>query len=540
MPFSALPHQSKLFLDYLRDPVSLKRYYPNAVASFLDISSFVPQVLTNYKSDRNRLCDALVEINSNAGACDKTFDNITILSEADTVAVVTGQQAGLFSGPLYTVYKALSAIKISAELNAAGIKAVPVFWVATEDHDLDEISQTHFIDNAGGLTESRYRPESYAKYSPVGNIVIDSAITNTIDHLFDALPATEFSGSIRDSLKECWSPGSRIGDAFSKNLASILGRFGIIIIDPMHPGIKSLASPIYVDAIEKSAEVVSHIRKKGSELKTDGYHVQVLVEEDYFPLFRIDDEGRRVALRKVVDGVYRSREENKEFSIVELASIARDEPARFSPGVMLRPVVQDYLLPTVCYFGGAAEIAYFAQNSAAYRVLDRPVTPIMHRQSLTVVEAKHRRALDKFGLGFTDLFDGSDRIVERVGAKQLSPGISADLDSVEESIGGALDRLDQDLSQIDRTLSDSLAKRRKKIMHHIAALQKSAARAQARKDATIERQIKAALDTLLPNGELQERILNVHSFINKYGEYFIDMLYDAVDLNDQAHRIIEL
>jgi bacillithiol biosynthesis cysteine-adding enzyme BshC len=308
----------------------------------------------------------------------------------------------------------------------------------------------------------------------------------------------------------------------------------------MHPGIKSLASPIYVDAIEKSAEVVSHIRKKGSELKTDGYHVQVLVEEDYFPLFRIDDEGRRVALRKVVDGVYRSREENKEFSIVELASIARDEPARFSPGVMLRPVVQDYLLPTVCYFGGAAEIAYFAQNSAAYRVLDRPVTPIMHRQSLTVVEAKHRRALDKFGLGFTDLFDGSDRIVERVGAKQLSPGISADLDSVEESIGGALDRLDQDLSQIDRTLSDSLAKRRKKIMHHIAALQKSAARAQARKDATIERQIKAALDTLLPNGELQERILNVHSFINKYGEYFIDMLYDAVDLNDQAHRIIEL
>ena len=149
MPFSVIPHQSKLFLDYLGDPLSLKRYYPNAVASCTEISKFVHEVLTNYKTDRDELCDALTEINSQISTGEKTLENIQLLRGSETVAVVTGQQAGLFTGPLYTIYKALSAIKMAEEMNAQGFKAVPVFWIATEDHDFDEVSQTFFIGNTG-------------------------------------------------------------------------------------------------------------------------------------------------------------------------------------------------------------------------------------------------------------------------------------------------------------------------------------------------------------------------------------------------------
>ena len=511
LPFSAIPSQSKLFLDYLRNPLSLKRYYPNAVASHTDVSAFIPEVLTNYITDRNALCNGLTGINSQIGAGEKTFENIKLLREADTVAVVTGQQAGLFTGPLYTIYKALSAIKMAEELNASGCKAVPVFWVATEDHDFEEVSHAWFVGNAGELIEADYRPTDYKKNSPVGNVEIDGSITEVINEILNALTQTEFSADARDSIEQAWSDGTLFGNAFAKNLARILDKFGLIIIDPMHQGIKELAAPIYVNAIKKSEEIVANIRQKSSELESDGYHAQVLVEEDYFPLFWIDDEGRRTALRKVGNDLYRAKEEKREFSRTELASIANDDPQRFSPGVMLRPVVQDYLLPTVCYFGGAAEIAYFAQNSEVYRILDRPVTPIMHRQSFTVVEAKHRRTLDKFGLEFSDMFTGFDGVLENIGRKHLSEKTLASLAEAEQTISAQLNRLDQDLSQIDPTLAANLDKRRRKIMYHIAALKKKTYLAGLRKDETIERQIKSAFGALLPNGQLQERVLNVQT-----------------------------
>lgn len=540
MPFSAIPHQSKLFLDYLRDPSSLRRFYPDAVKSYSGVSAFIPKVLSNYKTDRNALCDALAGINSAIGAGEKCFQNISLLREADTVAVVTGQQAGLFTGPLYTIYKALSAIKMAEHLNADGFAAVPVFWVATEDHDFDEVSKTYFIGNAGELVKAEYRPSDYVRNLPVGSIKVDGSIDEVMDQILNALSQTEFSADVRRAIEGAWSDGVFFGNAFAKNLAAILEKFGLIIIDPMHPTIKSLAAPIYVAAIEKSSEIVANIRRKSSELEADGYHTQVLVEEDYFPFFRIDDDGRRMALRKTGEDIYSAKEEKRKFSLAELTSIAKDDPQRFSPGVMLRPVVQDHLLPTVCYFGGAAEIAYFAQNSEAYRILERPITPILHRQSFTVVEAKHTRTLEKFGLGFSDLFTGFEQTLEGIGKKQLSSETANIFASAEEKICAELDRLDQNLSLIDATLVENLAKRRRKIMYHIAALKKKAYFANIRKDETLQKQIRSAFYGLLPNRELQERVLNVNSFLNKYGPYFIDLIYEAIDLNDKDHRVIHI
>ncbi len=540
MPFSDIPHQSKLFLDHLHDPLSLKRYYPNAIVSSSEVFAFIPEVLANYKTDRDALCDALADLNSQIGAGEKTVGNVALLRDAKTVAVVTGQQAGLFTGPLYTIYKALSAIKMSEELNVAGFKAVPVFWVATEDHDFDEVSHAWFLNNNGDVFEADHHPAGYVKSSPVGNVKIDGSISKLIADTFDVLPHTELSDEVRRALEEAWAEGEFFGKAFAKCLATIFSNFGLIVIDPMHLGIKSLSSPIYAEAIEKSSEIVAGIRQNNSDLENGGYHAQVLVEDDYFPLFRIDDEGRRVALRKTGDGVYTSKEEKREFSLAELTDIANDDPQRFSPGVMLRPVVQDYLLPTVCYFGGAAEIAYFAQNSAVYKVLGRPVTPILHRQSVTVVESKPRRSLDKYGLDFHDLFAGFDRTVEAVGMKRLSSETLALLAQVETTFTTELDRLEHNFSQIDPTLTDNLEKRRRKIMYHLAALKKKANLAGIRKDETIERQIRLAFNALLPRGELQERVLNVHSFLNSYGPYFIERIYAHIDLDDKGHRVIDL
>ena len=539
LPFEQVPHQSRLFLEFQRDPLSLKKFYPNAVASPSDISTYAPEVLANYKTDRVAVCDALTEINIKAGASEKTFANIEVLRQSSTVAVLTGQQAGLFTGPLYTIYKALSAIKLADELRQQGSPAVPVFWVATEDHDFDEVSKTYSLDNVDGLIESVYtRDETYSGL-PVGDVNLDASVSDLIDAMFSGMSHTVFSADLKARLSDVWKEGAGFGEAFIGSLASVFGDLGLIFIDPMHAGIKRLASPIYVSAIERADEMVSAIHERSRVLDAEGFHTQVLVEEDYFPLFWHDHEGKRRSLRKTGEGVYRTKETRLEITRDDLIAFATDEPQRLSPGVMLRPAVQDYLLPTVCYFGGAAEIAYFAQNSEAYRVLERPVTPILHRQSFTIVEHKHRRVLDKFGLELSDLFAGIEQLSLKLAERDSSDTGQLFADT-EARINAELDLIDEKLATIDPTVAANFAKRRRKMIYHIGATRKKALLAQMRNDEVASRQLASLFSSLLPNGGLQERSLNVFTFLNKYGPNFIDWLYAAIDLEDKDHRIVDL
>jgi bacillithiol synthase len=202
--------------------------------------------------------------------------------------------------------------------------------------------------------------------------------------------------------------------------------------------------------------------------------------------------------------------------------------------------VQDFLFPTVCYFGGGAEIAYFAQNSEVYRILDRPVTPILHRQSFTVVEAKHGRTLEKYGLSFTDLFAGMDAVLPRIVDKFIDPNTARIFAEAEEKINTELNRLDQTLSQMDVTLAANLATRRRKIIYHIGALRKKYHFRRAERDETIGRRVRNAFTALMPHGHLQERTLNAASFADRLGPAFIDIIYDSIDLDDKGHRVIYL
>lgn len=536
-----IPRQSELFLKYLADPTSLKKYYPNTVESVEGIAQFVPELLANYKTDRAELCDALNEINIAAGAGQEILGNIELLREKDTVAVLTGQQAGLFTGPLYTVYKALSAIKMAEQLRDAGIKAVPVFWAATEDHDFEEVSEAWSLDSSGVLIQSKYQPADSMENAQVGNVVIDAQIEHVVDDLFSGLPVTVHSAAEKEAIIAEWGEGRGFGAAFIATLVRLLGEHGIVFVDPTHPKLRKLAAPIFASAVRESEGLVDAIIARSRELTDDGFHAQALVEPDYFPLFWIDDEGRRLPLRKAGDGLYRIKGTKQELSRSELEDIAVNEPDRFSPGVMLRSVVQDHLFPTACYFGGGAEIAYFAQNSVVYQMLGRPVTPIFHRQSFTVVEPKQKRAFEKLGLDFEQMFDGIEAIELKLSAGFPVMGSSTRLFAdAEEIINTELNRMDQHVSQIDATLAAHLAKRRRKIVYHVAALRKKTLLAQSRSDEIFQNRLNGLFAALLPNGELQERSINVFSFIDRYGPHFIDWIYDAIDLDDRGHRLIEL
>ena len=539
LPFDKIPGQSKLFLKYQSDPLSLRKFYPSVVSEHTEVAKRIPEVLATYRTDRDWLCDVLAEQNRGFGVGKKTLENINQLRQKDAVAVVTGQQAGLFGGPLYTVYKALSAIQMAQCLNDRGFNAVPVFWAATEDHDFDEIASAEVIGNDSQIRKVTTAVRPSLEGLPVGNVTIDSSIRKTIDELIDALPATEFSNATKALFEESYCEDDSFGRSFAKLIARLLSQYGLIVLDPIDERIKKLVSPIYSEAVEKADVIVDTLLDRNTELAEAGFHSQVLIEKDYYPLFWHDNDGARRSLKR--DGELLHVTGTREtLSREDLVSAAAKEPQQLSPGVMLRPVVQDFLLPTVCYFGGSAEISYFGQNSEVYRVLERPVTPILHRQSFTIVESKHQRTLERFGLDLTDLFKGLDALLPDIVGRYLDPGTSGTIAEVEEKINGELNRLDQNFSEIDATLAANLATRRRKILYHISALYKKFQATQLRKNENADRQLRGAFASLLPHGTLQERSINAASFLDRHGKYFIDWVYESIDLDDKGHRIIYL
>lgn len=538
--FAEIPHQSKLFIEYQKNPRGLAEYYPNAVESHTKISQRIPEVLQHYQTDRNLLCDVLLEMNGGCAGSEKTLENINLLRDSETVAVVSGQQAGLFTGPLYTIYKALSAVKLTECLKGRGFKAVPVFWIATEDHDFLEVSNAFVVNKNGDLRELRNEPKRCYDNLPVGYVKVDDSIKSTIDELFQNLPHTEFTDELRGMIETSWESGVDFGDAFARMLTKIIGKYGIILLCPLDERLKKLAAPIYVEAINKSDEIVSALQKRSEELTDKGYHAQVLVGDDYFPLFYQASNRTRHALKKTAQGTYKTKGIDREFTLAELVELAEKEPHRFSPSVVLRSVVQDYLLPTVVYFGGAAEIAYFAQSAEVYRILQRPITTILHRQSFTFIESKHAKTLEKYGLNLLELFQGEENLIPKIVEKYLNKETAQLFAEVEEKINTELNRLDRNLVEIDPTLAENLARRRQKIIYHIATMRKKFHNVQIRQDETVKRQLETAFASLLPHKHLQERTLNIATVLNKYGLYAIDWIYNSIDLDDKGHRVIYL
>ena len=540
LPFDAIPHQTRLFLDYLKDPVALRKFYPSAVRYHHELAQRVPEVLSAYRVDRNKICDALSAMNQRWGAGEATLKNIELLREPDCIAVVSGQQAGLFTGPLYTVYKALSAVKLAGCLQQRGTKAVPVFWIAAEDHDFAEVAKAEFIGRDCQLKNVEVSAGLHREGHPVGHVVLDDSIDAVVEQLFELLPNSEFADDMKALVKNAWQPGRGYVESFATMMTSLLGRYGLIFLDPLDPELKRLAAPLYSEAARRAPEIAAAIEQRSSELESAGYHAQVLATANSFPLFLHDEEGARHAVVRVENGKYKAKDSQREYTADELATLAQEKPEKFSPNVTLRAVVQDYLLPTLTYYGGAAEIAYFAQTAEVYRVLERPATPILPRSSLTMIERHTGRVLERYDLTLKDFFEGLEPVIKRVVEEHLGADTAKLFSKAEENVNHELDRLRQDLAAIDPTLADALETGRKKINYQLDGLRTRFVRAQMTRDEAAHRQLQRAFDQLYPNKDLQERHINITSLLARHGTYVIEWIYNAINLGSNDHQVVYL
>jgi bacillithiol biosynthesis cysteine-adding enzyme BshC len=327
LDFDRVPHQSRLFLDYLKDPVALRQFYPSAVRFHHELQQRVPDVLSAYRVDRHHVCDALEAMNHSWGAGEATQKNIDLLREPDCIAVVSGQQAGLFTGPLYTVYKALSAVKLAGCLQQRNTKAVPVFWIAAEDHDFAEVAKAEFIGRDCQLKNVAVTSEMHREGSPVGHVRLDDSIDAVVNDLFELLPASEFAADMKALVKSAWQPGRGFVDSFATMMTALLGRYGLIFLDPLDPELKQIAAPLYSEAARRAPEIASALEQRSAELERAGYHAQVLATANSFPLFLHDEAGARHAVARVESGKYKTKDVEREYTAEELGVTFDPVPA---------------------------------------------------------------------------------------------------------------------------------------------------------------------------------------------------------------------
>lgn len=536
--FSTIPRTSQLFKDFLYDFDRVGQFYEKEGR---DVASLVERAkrITAQPFARNEVADVLVEENRQAGAGEATFANIERLRQADSVVVITGQQAGLFTGPLYTILKAMTAIKLAEKLRAEGVNAVPMFWIAAEDHDFEEVNHVRLVNREGQLTTITYTACSPKEGKPVGHVRLADGIQDNVNELLAALPDSEFIPQLAEEVRAAYRPGANFASAFGKLMMSWLGKFGVVLINPLDDRLKHVAGEIYARAFARTPEFAAQLVKESAALEAAGYHAQVFTSAEAVPLFMLD-EGRRTAMVRREDGRIHLKGSDKSFAADELLETVKRCPNCFSPNVTFRPIVQDFLLPTVAYIGGPAEIAYFAQLRPNYELLDRVPPVVLPRASVSLIEKRHAKTMSKYNLSFADLFHGLEETLRKVVEESLDANTAALFDETEKVVEEQMEKLRASLATVDPTLADALKGGREKMLYQLQHLRTRFINSRSKRDETTVQQIERLFAVLYPNKGLQEREINFSYFLARYGYELVDRLYENIALDSRDHQVIYL
>jgi bacillithiol synthase len=513
-----LPHTSRLFLDAIYYPDRTARFYGNRHHDFPAAIEAARQAADFPDAQRAALVAALREQNPDSVALER-------LAEPGTVAVVTGQQVGLFSGPAYTIYKTLTAVKVAQALSAEGIPAVPVFWLATQDHDFAEVNHAWVFDEEHHPVKLEMRRPASAQ--PAGEVTLIAPPVRELREQLRGLPHGE---EVADLVEECYRPGSTMGKAFAELLRGILSDFDILQVNPMLPAFRELAGPVLRRAVEQGRELVEGVLARNQELTAAGYHAQVHVESGTSFVFLLE-EGKRLALRRHEDDYVLN---SRRFSTAELM----DRAASLSPNALLRPVVQDSIIPTAAYIGGPAELAYLAQSAVIYKALLGRMPATLPRSGFTLVDERASKLLTRYGLSLPDFFRGEEALRERMAAKLVPPQLNAALQKTAGTIDGALENLHRDIAGFDPTLAQALERSSRKIRYQIGKIERKTGREAIRRDARAGRDAGYLYGLVYPERHLQERLYSILPFLAKHGIDLASHLYQAVDVDCPDHRLV--
>ena len=534
LDYRELSFYKPLFLDYLYRFERLAPFFSGDIRQ-PDAWRRVADDVSAYPRQTKALAETLREQNARMGsdpAVSETIDSI----EKGALAIVTGQQVGLLGGPLYSLYKALTAVEFARVVGSQlGLPVVAIFWMDADDHDFEEIRSFSLLDTAQKLTTLRYQPAQQEDALPVGSLRLDGSIDGLITRTADCLPPSEFKQAVLDAVKESYQPGKTLAEAFGAWLLRMTRGTGLAVLDPTARSVKSLARSIFRREVSEGHESSRLVEQSTTELVAQGYHAQAEIADDRLNLLYANPTRSHITQE---NSSFRLSPNQAPVSEKELQHLVDEEPQRFSGNVILRSIVQDHLLPTLAYVAGPNEIAYLSQLGGVYERFGIPRPLIVPRASLTLVEKPAAKFLRRQDLKFGDLRADDESALNDILKGLAPPELEEDLLRARTCINEITQTLEKDLKAIDPTLASTARSTRGKLLHQLEELETKGRRAIKKKNDTLRRQFFAARTSLFPDFDMQERQISPVQYLARYGWHFADMVRESIDTEQPGHVLL--
>lgn len=525
-----------LFTDYLNRDQKILDFFEHdpfqdnfANASLSDFS---------FRGSRTETVQLLHQYNAPFDPPRPVLSNIDSLADEKTFAVVTGQQPVLMGGTPFTIYKTLTAIIYCSIYNQkSAFNFVPVFWIGDEDHDFDEVASVT-IPSAKSPVHHEWLSEQNHEQR-TADILLNGKFEKLKNEIMKTLGDTDFSEDLWNTINESYSLETTVGEAFGRLMMNIFGKHGLILAGSNHKGIKHHTRPVLQTAIQKRQEIYQSLKTTSAKLENSGYHSQVLVQESN--LFRIEEDGTRYKL-DFTNGSWSDDSGNfTEVSTAKLIEIMDDHPENFSPNVFLRPLLQDYLLPSIAYVGGPGEVSYYAQMKETYRVFNQPMPVIIPRFSCTLIENGVDRAIQSLPFEWTEYNQRIEDLESAFVSQSDKPDIESIINEWKKDVQELTDKMKPRVGEIDPTLENSAGKASAAFFNELDKLKGKMYRSVKQQENVQLNRISKVKDALFPRGNLQEREIAFIYFMNKYGSSLWDDLLELLsDHKPDTHFVIEL
>ncbi|MDH7603716.1 MAG: bacillithiol biosynthesis cysteine-adding enzyme BshC [Melioribacter sp.] len=537
--FCDIPGQQNLFLDYLYEFDNVRKFYKSNFREQETYETLFEKLVNSQRPHRNQLIELIKKQYQNIRISKQTESNIEALYSNKTFAICTGQQLGIFGGPLYTFYKTITAIKLSQYLKERydNYQFVPIFWLEGDDHDFEEVRKFSILNNNNELISLKYDDglEEEINRGCIGLKSFNNNLEKLFEDLIIHLRETEFKNSVIELLKSFYKPGDTFLTSFRNLMIRIFDDYGLIVFNPLDSEVKKLLTPIFSEEIINYRNHTIQLVERSAELE-ETYHAQVKVKP--INLFFIENNER--LLIEPVEEEYRLKGRRKKFTKDELLEQLNKFPEKFSPNVLLRPICQDYLFPTAFYIGGPSEISYFAQLSPLYDIYNIVQPVIYPRASATIVEKNVKSIIEKYNLDYLNLFTTEEELITKIIEQNSTTDINSLFENSQSDIEKILFGLAENLSSIDKSLFDITNKTKIKIEENLNYLKTKALELEKSKHEVTIRQLTKARNNLYPNNNLQEREINFIYFANKYGLDILKWIFNELTINKFEHQILEL
>jgi bacillithiol biosynthesis cysteine-adding enzyme BshC len=537
VPFDSFGSFSTLYADYCARFGRVASFYARDWTSAADRRAAVVEA-AGVPRERETLVRVLREQQPTWGPDDAALRSVERLSDPSSAVVVTGQQVGLFTGPMYTVLKAMTTVLLARRLEEeTGRPVIPVFWLGSEDHDLDEMAGVG-VPEGDGVLDLRYTGHVLppgGNLGSVGPLPFDPSVAEVVDRLDTLLPPSDFHDDLVRAVREAYAPGMSFRDAFGRLLRRMLPDQGLVLMSADHPELKRLSLPLWMKEIRDGEGLMAGLGEATARLEST-YHAQVHVSPTN--LF-VMHEGSRLPI-DLEGGRYRVRGTDQAWSRDELLRLMESETGRFSPNVVMRPLTQDLLLPTAAYVGGPGEVAYFAQYRDAYEWAGLPMPVIWPRASVTLVERRVRRSMDRLGRGIPDFSGDVEALFSELVLEQLDFDLEARFDEAAGHLDQAVTGLKETLTEVDPSLEKTVEATRAALLKEMERLRERVVRSERRRQEDLRAHVDKVAGALFPGGGFQERVVTPLWFLNKYGPDFFVRLMEQIDVGSGRHQVVDL